>query len=121
MTEKGLYTHEGREFFLQPISDSVVRVTHREQTWYLGLRADWDSSKPYTQTTSGDVVQKDSIGCRRSVHTCSNSEAALNDLCKTMLVQQREADARPIKEDRQGSARRVMGEFLWEIPCSTHR
>ena len=104
------------EFILEPISDSVIRVTHREQTGYFGLRDDWDPSKPYTQTTAKGLVQKDSIGYLRSLFTYSSADAALKELCEIMLKDQRMADSRRTNpEERKAAARRVMGEFLEEL------
>ena len=40
------YTVGDAEFILEPISDSVIRVTHREQTGYFGLRGDCDPNRP---------------------------------------------------------------------------
>ena len=43
-----LYSYKDEEFILEPVSDSVVRVTHRGQTGYFGLKADWEAARPYT-------------------------------------------------------------------------
>ena len=114
---KRMYTYEGAEFILEPISHSVVRVTHREQTGCFGIRGDWDPNRPYTQTRYEDQVRDDSIG-EISIHTCSSLNAALNELCRPMLDDQRTADARRINpEERKAVARRVLGELLEEIPA----
>lgn len=46
MREKRKYNYEGAEFILETISDSVIRVTHREDTGYFGLRGDWEPTRP---------------------------------------------------------------------------
>ena len=113
-----MYTYEGAEFILEPISDSVVRVTYREQTGHYGLPVDWDPNDPYTQTRVEGLVRDDSIGYGISGFTYSSLEAALNELCKSMPDDQRTADARRINpEERKAVARRVMRELLEEIPA----
>lgn len=108
------------EFILEPISDSVVKVTHRDQAGYFGLRGDWDPNEPYTQTLFDSWVNGDNIASPLglpSLYTYSSSDAALNTLCELMLEDQRMADTRRINpEERKEAARRVMGEFLEEIP-----
>ena len=108
------------EFILEPISDSVIRVTHREQTGYFGLRGDWDPNRPYTWTEFESMVHGDGITMpmgMESMFSYSSSDAALNALCEAMLYDQRVADARRVNpEERKEAARRVMGEFLEEIP-----
>ena len=46
--ERRRYNHQDAEFILEPISDSVVRVTHREQAGYFGFNRKWNPSRPYT-------------------------------------------------------------------------
>ena len=120
MSEKRLYNYEDKEFILEPVSDSVVKVTHREQTGYFGLRGDWDPNRPYTQTLYESMVHGDNIAMPmgwESVFTYSTSDDALNALCKSMLDDQRSADARQINaEERKEAARQVMSELLEEIP-----
>lgn len=112
------------EFILEPISDSVVRVTYREQTGFFGLRGDWEPNRPYTWTLNERKVREDcigwghSLGIRlRSLATYSSSDAALKALCEAMLREQREADASRVNpEERKATARRVLSEMMEGIP-----
>ena len=38
--EKRHYTFQGADFLLEPVSDSVVRVTHVDQVGYVGTSTD---------------------------------------------------------------------------------
>ena len=124
MSEKRLYTHEGKECILEPVSDSVVRVTYREQTGFFGLRGDWEPNEPYTWARYGGMVRGNYIdpshGLGIEIHslfTYSSSDGALKALCESMLDDQRSADARRISpEERKAAARRVMGEMLEGVP-----
>ena len=44
---KRQYVREGEVFILESLSDSVVRVTRREQTGFCGIDQNWDPSRPY--------------------------------------------------------------------------
>ena len=105
------------EFILEPISDAVVKVMHREQVGYFGLRSkDWDPDRPYGWTRYTAMVSDDGVEVL-DFFSASNSDAALNGLCEWMLEDQRKADARQINlEERRAAALRVLGEFLEEIP-----
>ena len=124
MSEKRIYTQKGKEFILEPVSDSVVRVTHREQTGFFGLRGDWEPSEPYTWARHEGMVRRDFIDPSHglgiemhSVFTYSSSDGALKALCESMLNDQRSADARRTNpEERKAVARRVMGEMLEGVP-----
>ena len=38
------------EFILQPMSDSLARVIHRDQVGYIGINQNWDVGEPYSWT-----------------------------------------------------------------------
>ena len=124
MSEKRLYNHKGKEFILEPVSDSVIRVTHREQTGFFGLRGDWEPNEPYTWARHEGMVRRDYIDPSHglgiethSVFTYSSSDGALKALCESMLNDQRSSDAkRANPEERKAAARRVMGEMLEGVP-----
>ena len=102
------------EFILEPLSDSVVKVAHRDQTGYFGMHKDWDARYPYTFTTYRSDVIDSGIDGRFSRATL---ERALDSLCSAMLSDQSKLDSRRINpEGRKRAARLVMKEFLKELP-----
>ena len=111
--ERRHYNHEGAEFILEPLSDSVVRVTHREQTGYFGVAKDWEAARPYTWTTLTSGADEVDGG----VVSYSTPEAALDPLCGLLLNKQHKEDSKRINpEQRKRAARKVLGEFLEELP-----
>ena len=91
--ERRHYNHEGAEFILEPLSDSVVRVTHREQTGYFGVAKDWEAARPYTWTTlTSDADEVDGVSV-----SYSTPEAALDPLCGLLLSKQNKEDSKRIK------------------------
>ena len=52
MMEKRHYNNGEAEFMLDPVNDTVVKVTHRNQVGWIGISLDWDVQRPYTFTTS---------------------------------------------------------------------
>lgn len=109
------YDHGGAVFVLDPLSDSVVRVTHRDQVGYFGFNRNWDPSMPYTRAGTETSVHDDGIA--GFVHSFSTPDAALKSLCDSMLRDQRREDARQINpEERKRAARRVLAEFMEELP-----
>ena len=116
LQERRRYYHEGAEFILEPLSDSVVRVTHREQTGYFGFNRKWDPSRPYTRCRIEAVVRSDGID-GSSIVSYSTPDDALDDLCHAMLDDQRVEDSRRINpEQRKRAARKVLEEFLEDLP-----
>ena len=114
------YIHEGSVFILESLSDSVVRVTHREQTGYFGLGENWDPSKPYRKTTAEGVIHTDGIG--GSSFPFSTPDEALESLCDLMLATQRREDASRINpEERRQAARKVLVEFMDALPVPGSR
>ena len=84
MGRKLTYIHDDEEFILEHISQTVVRVTHRENEGYFGLAVDWDPAYPYTWTGHDVDIHPGGIA---SEHLFSHStpKAALDALCCAML------------------------------------
>ena len=121
MNEKTHYNYQGRVFILKPLSDSVVRVTHRDQTGHFGYNLNWEPSRPYTQTRYEGSVDDDGIE-RMGLFSYSTPDAALNALCDSMLRDQQKEDARRVNpEERQRAARQVLAEFMDELPVPGSR
>lgn len=114
--EKRQHVNEdGEVFILESISDSVVRVTHREQTGYIGNSQDRDSSRPYRSTMAESLVHTDGIGGQG--FPFATPDEALRSLCDLMLADQRQEGAsRTSPEERNWVARQVLAEFLNELP-----
>ena len=111
-------TQRGEEFILEAISDSVVKVTHREQTGYFGVNRNWDPAAPYTLTQSTAMVHADGIE-GSSIISYTKPGGALKTLCGWMLENQRKLDvSRDNPEDRKNLARWALGEFLEEPEIS---
>ena len=83
MKEKTHYKYQGAVFILDPLSESVVKVTHRDQTGYFGFNRKWDPSKPYTRAGTEIAVHED--GIEGFVYSFSTPDAALKSLCDSML------------------------------------
>ena len=109
------YNNGDAEFILEPVNEWVVKVTHRNQVGWIGVSVDWDPQEPYTYTTFSSRVKDegiDPIGLQ-----FATPEAALNFLCWWQLRQQRKEDSRSVNfEERKDAARRVLREFLDELP-----
>ena len=106
------HDHGDAEFLLAPVSESVVRVTHRDQAGYFGIAREWeDSAKPYTSTSREDDVRDDGIGgAAVGYHTPGE---ALESLCEEMLTDQRDEDARQARAEKwPGPATSVLRDFL---------
>ena len=114
------------EFILRSMSESLVRVTHRDQVGYIGVNQNWDVGKPYTWTymdrTTGPSradMERDARpdGIHGNPFGESTPEEALTLLCNILLETQGEEDSRRINpEERKRSARKVLGEFLDRLP-----
>ena len=116
MKEKTHYNYRDAVFILEPLSESVVKVTHRDQTGYFGFNRKWNPSRPYTTTNSDYAVNDEGID-GMAFFSYSSPDASLKALCDSMLRDQRREDARRINpEERKRAARRVLGEFLEELP-----
>ena len=114
--QKRHYNNGEAEFMLEPLSDSVVRVTHREQTGYFGFNRDWDPLNPYTRADYEGFVHDDGIE-GRDVWLFCTPDASLQSLCDSMLTKQRKQDARLVNaEERKRAARKVLAEFVEGLP-----
>ena len=109
------YNNGDAEFILEPVNEWVVKVTHRNQVGWIGVSVDWDPQEPYTYTTFSSRLKDegiDPIGLQ-----FATPDAALNFLCQRQLSQQRKEDSRSVNfEERKDAARRVLREFLDELP-----
>lgn len=116
MKEQTHYNYRDAVFILNPLSESVVRVTHRDQTGYFGFNRKWDPTSPYTLAYSEYSVHSDGID-GGVIFSYSSPDAALKALCDSMLSDQRKEDARRTNpEERKRAARQVLAEFLDELP-----
>jgi len=112
---KRQYVREGEVFILESLSDSVVRVTRREQTEFFGIDQNWDPSRPYKWTTVEGIVHTN--GIVGSIFPISTPDEALRSLCAFMLATQRREDTRRINpEERKRAACQVLAEFMDELP-----
>ena len=110
------HDHGDEKFMLKAVSESVVRVSHRDQTGYFGIGREWkDPERPYASTRREDDVCDDGIGGVAVGYR--TPAAALGTLCGEMLVDQRMEDVRQARAEQwQGPANRVLREFLEELP-----
>ena len=114
---KKRHYHNGHsEFLLEPLSDSLVKVTHREQTGYLGIKKDWEAARPFTWITWESAAHDDGISSESSI-SYPTPEDALYDLCRVLLMEQGKEDSKRIyPEQRKRAAQQVLREFLEELP-----
>lgn len=113
--ERRHYNNGEAEFILEPVSDAVVKVTHRDQAGWFGISLDWDAQQPYSYTTLPSQLRDDGID--GALFRYTTPDDALKALCTWLLNQQRKEDSRRINpEERKAAARRVLREFLNEQP-----
>ena len=113
--KKRHYNYQDREFILEPLSDSLVKVTHRDQTGYLGMNTEWDARKPFAWTKWRDQTSDD--GVNDGFWGYPTPDRALESLCDILLSDQSKEDSKRINpEGRKNAARRVLNEFLEELP-----
>ena len=113
--KKRHYNNGDGEFILEPLSDSLVAVTHRDQTGYFGLNKEWDVNSPFAQTRMESAAHEDGIS--GTVLGYLTPEGALKSLCRLMLTNQSKEDSKRINpEGRKDAARQVLNEFLEELP-----
>ena len=80
---------------------------------YFGVAKDWEAARPYTWTT----LTPDADEVDGGVVSYSTPESALDPLCGLLLNKQHNEDSRRINpEQRKRAARKVLGEFLEELP-----
>ena len=91
--KKRHYNNGDAEFILEPLSDSVVRVTHRDQTGYFGIKKDWEAARLYTWINWESGAHDDGISASFS-YSYPPPEAALYDLCRLLLRQQGKDDSK---------------------------
>ena len=109
------YNNGNAEFILEPLNDAVVKVTHRDQVGWIGISLDWDAERPYTSTTISSQLRDDGISGLGLHH--GTPDAALRFLCGTLLNLQSKVDSQRINpEERKAAAKRVLREFLNELP-----
>ena len=60
-TQRRTYRLDGADFTLQPVNDSVTKVTHRDQVGWIGISTDWNAQRPYGWTTIPRWVGDDGI------------------------------------------------------------
>ena len=115
------HDHGDAEFLLAPVSESGVRVTHRDQVGYFGIARKWeDPTRPYTSTRREDDVCDDGIGgVAVGYHTPGE---ALESLCAEMLADQRDEDARQARAEQwHGPATSVLRDLLEAMPSGPAR
>lgn len=113
------YIYQEAEFVLEHVSESVVRVTHRDQTGYFGIHRDWeDDLNPYTPMQRDEKVHDDGIGGIDSISVnLPTPDEAIASLCTVMLDDRVEEDARLTRSGRwQESARSTLQELLGGLP-----
>ena len=116
ITEKRIYSFRDAEFLLEPVSDSVIRIAYGDDVAYVGMNVDWNPNRPYCWTELEWQVQAEGIDVS-SVFEYPTIDEALERPCEDMLKAQRRRDAQRINpEERKAAARRVMREFLDELP-----
>ena len=114
--KRRIYSYRDEQFILEPIYESVVRVTYMEQTGYVGLNRDWEADRPYTWINWEGDIDEDGISASFS-YTYPVPELALEDLCRVLLREQRKQDSQRINpEERKEAGRQVFREFLEELP-----
>ena len=109
------YNNGDAEFILEPVNNFVVKVIHRNQVGWIGISVDWNPQDPYTYTTTSNSLKDDGID--RVGLQFVTPDDALKSLCRRLLRQQRKEDSRSVNfEERKDVARRVLREFLNELP-----
>lgn len=109
------YNHLDAEFILEPLSPSVVKVMHRGQVGYFGINRDWNVATPYAWTTLESSVHDD--GVENIAYFGTTPDETLRRLAGVMLSNQTKEDSQRINpEERKEAARRVLQDFLEELP-----
>ena len=109
------------EFILRPLSESLVKVTYRDQVGYIGINRNRDAEKPYTwlhmdrmaEVSRADVERYTSPdGIHGNLFGEATPEEALSVLCDIQLQVQRKEDPQRANSEE----RKVLREFLDELP-----
>ncbi len=111
------YSLEGEEFILEQVSQLAVKVQYREQTGYFGLRKEWNPSRPFGWIPIPASHRDPGQGIESPWGFCDNPDQALDELCRRLLKQQREADTQRVNpEERMAAAQNVLAELMQELP-----
>ena len=114
-TQERTYCLDSVDFTLEPINNSVTKVTHRNQVSWISISTDWDAQRPYTWTIIPSWVGDD--GIHNAVFTFDTPDNALRSLCRVLLTEQSKEDSKNINpQDRKTAAQRVLKEFLRDLP-----
>ena len=114
-TQRRTYRLDGADFTLEPVNDSVTKVTHRDQVGWIGISTDWDDQRPYGWSTIPGSAGDD--GLHNALFTFDSPDSALRSLCRVLLTGQRKEDSKNINpQERKAAAQRVLEEFLRGLP-----
>ena len=61
MPRTRIYSDGTNDFILEPVNESVLKVTHRDQTGYIGINVEWDAASPYSWCTLPDSAQPSGV------------------------------------------------------------
>ena len=112
--ERRVHQDGNARFTLENESQFVIRVTHREQTGWVGMNIDWDPMKPFAWTRSERDVTPDGLTAMWGEGT---PDQAFKTLCHSMVRDQRVEDAKKgDQEEKKRAARTVLREFMQEFP-----
>ena len=102
------------EFILETVSESVVKVTHRNQVGWFGINVERDVLRPYSWTVSECEVMQG--GVKGQLTGAWSPDVVIQPLCRALLDEQRKEDSKRVNpEDRKAAAKRVLHEFLNEL------
>ena len=114
MTRKRIII-DGEDFFLEPLSPSVVRVEHRDQVGYFGISRDWDVNRPFAYQSSPLESLDEGIG--NSMTATTTPRSALRCLAYHLTEAQKKEESQRINpEARKGMAQWQLHECLEGLP-----
>ena len=114
-TQRRTYRLDGADFTLEPVNDSVAKVTHRDQVGWIGISTDWDAQRPYTWTIIPSWIGDD--GIHNTVGTFDTPDSALRSLCRVHLTGESREDSKNMNpQERKAAAQRVIEEFQRDLP-----
>ena len=91
------YNNGDGEFVLEPLSDSLVKVTHRDQTGYFGIKRTGTSTArmhaPYWSS------RRTSMASPTPIWGYTTPERALESLCTMILTDQRKKNSKRINSE----------------------
>ena len=101
-------------FTLENESQFAIRVTHREQTGWVGMTINWDPMEPFAWTRFERDVRPDGLNTTWGEGT---PDQAFRTLCYSMVRDQRVKDAKKgNQEEKKRAARTLLREFMQEFP-----